>query len=297
MGALQVVRWRRFGHDRLYVNDPNGARLGEGNLKDGRIVIAAEERRAEVEAAIRGHDLWLDTGVDPGSSVTGPCVGPVPAPACPTDPTRSPEAAWTDLALNTPGESARAQALQHRHAAPVRTFLARILGLHTEERAWRIGADGERAVGKKLDRLPQAWHALHAVPVGTRGADIDHVLIGPGGVFTINTKNHPRGHVRATAGAVYVAGQPTKYVAKSRHEASRAADRLSAAAGSAVRVTPVLVILCPRLTTTAPTAGVVVLHANGLRRWIARRGTTLGPDRIETLYQLARRSTTWQPPP
>ena len=48
----------------------------------------------------------------------------------------------------------------------MRTFVARVFGVHTEERAWRVGS------------------------VGERGSDIDHLAIGPGGVFTINAKHH-----------------------------------------------------------------------------------------------------------
>lgn len=48
------------------------------------------------------------------------------------------------------------------------------------------GAAGERKVGAILDRLGPDWHVLHGVWLG-RG-DIDHVLVGPGGTFTIETK-------------------------------------------------------------------------------------------------------------
>ncbi len=34
------------------------------------------------------------------------------------------------------------------------------------------------------------WRVLHAIPVGERGSDIDHLAIGPAGVFTINAKYH-----------------------------------------------------------------------------------------------------------
>ena len=56
--------------------------------------------------------------------------------------------------------------------------LDRLLGrspLGTESRPWYIGAEGEIAVGRELDELPPGWTVLHAVPVGTRGSDIDHV--------------------------------------------------------------------------------------------------------------------------
>lgn len=42
---------------------------------------------------------------------------------------------WVDLAANTPGAQAREQARAAREAAPVKTVLARLLGVHTAERA------------------------------------------------------------------------------------------------------------------------------------------------------------------
>lgn len=51
----------------------------------------------------------------------------------------------------------------------------------------RQALEGERAVGQYLERLREGgYHVFHDV-VGT-GFNIDHVLIGPAGVYTIETK-------------------------------------------------------------------------------------------------------------
>src|SRR5690606_2622889 len=39
------------------------------------------------------------------------------------------------------------------------------------------------------------WRFLHAVPIGERGVDIDHVAIGPAGVFPVNAEHHPHASV------------------------------------------------------------------------------------------------------
>ena len=55
---------------------------------------------------------------------------------------------------------------------------------------WLRGAEGERAVGAVLAQLEdEGWRALHDISLG-RG-NVDHVLVGPGGIFTIETKSHP----------------------------------------------------------------------------------------------------------
>jgi hypothetical protein len=53
---------------------------------------------------------------------------------------------------------------------------------------WAQGAEGEETVGKILESLrEQGWCVIHDVSFG-RG-NIDHVVVGPGGVSTIETKS------------------------------------------------------------------------------------------------------------
>lgn len=55
----------------------------------------------------------------------------------------------------------------------------------------RLGRDGERAVGQFLERLRvQGYQVFHDIP----GPDfnLDHVLIGPAGIFTIETKTYSK---------------------------------------------------------------------------------------------------------
>src|SRR5699024_3868651 len=54
-------------------------------------------------------------------------------------------------------------------------------------RKLRQGADGERAVGQYLEGLrEQGYKVFHDIVAD--GFNLDHVAIGPGGVFTIETK-------------------------------------------------------------------------------------------------------------
>jgi hypothetical protein len=55
---------------------------------------------------------------------------------------------------------------------------------------WLRGAEGERAVGAICTELEaNGWHAIHDVSLGH--GNVDHILVGPGGIFTIETKSHP----------------------------------------------------------------------------------------------------------
>ena len=105
-------------------------------------------------------------------------------------------------------------------------FLARVLGVHTDERAFRVGAGGEEEVGRRLARLPKGWRVIHSVPVGEGDSDIDHVVIGPAGVFTLNTKRL-NGRVWIAGNAFLVNGVKQTYLQNSRLEAARAAKLLT----------------------------------------------------------------------
>jgi hypothetical protein len=52
------------------------------------------------------------------------------------------------------------------------------------------GASAEEHVGELLETLPAGeWRVIHDASLG-RG-NVDHILIGPAGVFTVETKSHP----------------------------------------------------------------------------------------------------------
>jgi len=180
----------------------------------------------------------------------------------------------------------------------VRTFFARLLGARTEERAWRIGADGEAIVAAELAgvrlRDPR-WCALHAIPVGDRGSDIDHLVIGPGCIYTVNTKHHPRASIWIAGNTFLVNGTNQPYMRNSRHEAARAARLLTAAVGFPVHVEAVIVPVNARSVTIkrAPD-GVHVVPRGQFARWLLQQEDFYPVPALHSIYEAARRSTTWQ---
>lgn len=202
---------------------------------------------------------------------------------------------WIDLARNRPGANVTA-------AAQARTTWAtrclRLLGIRRADHAWRVGARGERKVGRTLLwARPLGWRALHAVPVG-RG-DIDHVLIGPAGVVTVNTKHHRGQYVRAGHSVIFVGQHQTQYAQASVREAERAARLLRAAGAGHCPVTPLIVVVGARRLRGRRTNGVRVVTRGGLLRWLLwqsfRRAVNM--DQSRRTYEVARRSTTWTPTP
>jgi Nuclease-related domain len=247
-----------------------------------------------------GPDSGLDSEPDPGRD-PGPDLDRSPeAPASWPDDShwvvREPE--WDDLAANEPGSAALARSRELRRERPLLTTAADLLGFRSAARLFAIGARGERIVGRRLDRWAArgGWHVLHAVPVGRNGADIDHVVIGPFGVVTINTK--------ATGTSVWVGqygmkigGTTVDYLRKSRAERVRAGRLLAHAVGARVPVQSVIVFVGARRFTRSrggPRDVVVLSAPRELRRWLRRQGTVLAARQVETLYAAARSPETWQ---
>lgn len=95
---------------------------------------------------------------------------------------------------------ARLQADAERGAAVDQAAIER---LRRNQQAWAAGAEGERRVADSLASLERfGWAMLHDVRWPDRArANVDHIAIGPGGVFVIDAKNWS-GDVRVTPTAV-----------------------------------------------------------------------------------------------
>jgi hypothetical protein len=65
-----------------------------------------------------------------------------------------------------------------------------------DTRAWRRGATGERRTARLLAPLERhGWAVLHDLAIPGSAANIDHLVIGPGGVLVIDSKQY-RGRLR-----------------------------------------------------------------------------------------------------
>lgn len=311
---MVVNRWRRYGKDRLYVSRPDEVKVGWWDLATDE---SHPETTDDLPALISAVEGWKSAQISgssqPGATRPAPtsepatdeetvtASGPViltEAASAPLEIPAAPERPWIDLASNRAGAAAREQALAARDAAPVRTFLARTLGVHTDERAWRIGADGEEKVAAQLAKVLKKdprWRFIHAIPVGNRGSDIDHLIIGPGGVFTANAKHHPGAKIWVGGTTFMVNGIKQPYVRNSRHEAVRAAGLLSTACGFPVHVEGLLVTVnADDVVVKSQPDGVSVVPRMHVAKWLLRHGDILAEATIEAIHDAARRSTAWR---
>lgn len=136
---------------------------------------------------------------------------------------------------------------------------------------WIQGAEGEEQVGQVLERLRDfGWHVLHDVDMG-RG-NVDHILVGPAGVLTVETKSH--------AGRVYAPGIDEKMLRQAYAQAMAVSERCE------VEAAPLLVFsqayLYPRPVSRQ--RGVVVLPARMLAAHLERRKARFTAEQAREVY-------------
>jgi hypothetical protein len=136
---------------------------------------------------------------------------------------------------------------------------------------WARGAGGEERVGAIVDALhARGWRAIHDVDTG-RG-NIDHVLVGPGGVLTVETKSH-----RGRLAVEYLDERMFK-------QAYAQAKHLERITGQ--RVAPLLVFSDAYLDRpVSRRRGVVVLPARMLAGHLDRRPAHFSPAQVEDLHR------------
>lgn len=147
--------------------------------------------------------------------------------------------------------------------------------------AWRRGAEGEQQVAAALDQLrPHGWWAIHdrRLPGGTN-ANIDHVVVGPGGVFTVDAKNY-RGELTVTRTGPAVNGRSQVDNLK---QASSQAEAVSGLLR--IPVTPVLCYVGTAMSDDHITeGGVHLVSLRGLLKLLLSSDPDLPSVSVDSLY-------------
>lgn len=276
MGKLVVREWRRYGQDRLYLNDSDTSRsVGFYDRKTGKITVHDKSREYEALDALK----------------------PFLHGSAPLAVQRTMEA--TPLSDSDLGDNRAGAAVSERAAelAPgwFQRFAARLFGYRTAATSWEVGSAGERLVGARLDRLKRdGWHVFHSAQLAS-GADIDHIVIGPPGVFTINTKHHAKARIWVGTYALKVNGFQQPYLRKSESEARSAGRRLTRYCGMEVKVTPVLAFVgAARIKLTGPPPPVLIMRGEDADRSFRALPRVLSDVDQSRIVTVARRPEIWR---
>jgi hypothetical protein len=144
-------------------------------------------------------------------------------------------------------------------------------------------ARAEIAVGLALAALPREWIVFHSLPVGESGSDVDHLIIGPGGVFALHSDRQARKSVQVAGRSVQVGARKIPYIREAEFEAVSLTALLGERMPRAAPVQGVVVLVdTRRVTVVAPPSRVKIIEADALCAWLQALPPVLAPlERLE----------------
>jgi Nuclease-related domain len=158
----------------------------------------------------------------------------------------------------------------------------------------------QRRTRRQLGKLARAgYRAMHARPIPESEEQIDHLVVGPTGVFAIDSEDwDKRMPVRTRKGTQLWHGPVSKKdrLQHAQWEAQRAAEMLSGEIGKPVSVRPVMAVYGPRIPWDVATIrDVDVFSGPRLRKYLRRRARQadvrpLTDAEIEKIYEAANKA-------
>lgn len=144
-------------------------------------------------------------------------------------------------------------------------------------RRLRYGYEAELVAGQELNSLGGfGYHVFHDVPLGGRATKVDHVLVGPAGVFAVETEARARrsGHAEREvtydgATLCFARRRETALLERAVELAGRVREWLAAEVGEPLAVQPVVVLPGWRVRRT-DVSGIPVMAASRIRHYFGR---------------------------
>ena len=158
----------------------------------------------------------------------------------------------------------------------------------------------QRRTRRQLGKLARAgYRAMHARPIPESEEQIDHLVVGPTGVFAIDSEDWDKKLVVRTKKGTQLWHGPFSKKDRLQHaqwEAQRAAEMLSGEIGKPVSVRPVMAVYGPRIPWDVATIrDVDVFSGPRLRKYLRRRARQadvrpLTDSEIEKIYEAANKA-------
>jgi hypothetical protein len=154
--------------------------------------------------------------------------------------------------------------------------------------AWRRGAAGERRTARLLAPLGRrGWAVLHDLAIPGTQANIDHLVIGPGGVLVIDTK-HYRGRLRVDGDGLVWHGR--HLLVSALRKVLWQADQVDEVLGIAeITVAAIVAVHGASVPWGGLQAdGVTLIPARRMPDLLQALPAVLGPERVAWLADRAR---------
>ncbi|WP_197059485.1 nuclease-related domain-containing protein [Cryobacterium sp. MLB-32] len=154
-----------------------------------------------------------------------------------------------------------------------------------------LTTQGELALATLLQEPPLDWAVF---PAGPSGPVSEHLMVGPGGVFTINTRHSDGEWIWVDKDTIRVSGRRMAYRQDAVVEAQRVTALLRARIPLRAPVRPVIALVGARfIVVRGKTPAMAVVDARELQVWLEARPTVLRPIERMELAAVIDNPVTW----
>ncbi|MCK9151543.1 nuclease-related domain-containing protein [Methanobacterium alcaliphilum] len=160
-----------------------------------------------------------------------------------------------------------------------------------KRKIWKKGVRGERKVARYLNTLPQRFFVFNDVTLPNIKGNIDHIVVGPTGVFAIETKNY--------LGRFQLTGDDLQIIKKgslrplhsnpcrqSRYNATRLSKYISAHNISRIRVRPVVTFINKKVDIKRDPLNYDFTYYDTLTDFILNQRATMDYDKVKACASL-----------
>jgi hypothetical protein len=185
-------------------------------------------------------------------------------------------------------------------AALFALLVRRLVFLVNRKRNFRLRFAGERAVAEELNQLMlNGYHIFHDVPMDPYG-NIDHVIIGPSGIYAIETKTRRKRNTAKdnTNYKIVFDGKTLRFpsstdscpLEQARQQADRLRADLSKAVGESVKVGAIVTFPGWWITRQGKSE-IMVLNPKEIRAAVLKNSSSTVPKQLieRIVYQLDRK--------
>lgn len=195
------------------------------------------------------------------------------------------------------GQSVVEELLRQYGDRPPQSRLARTLGaspLDANELSWLRAAQAEIIVGDILARLPNGYSVYHSLPIRNTAFWVDHLVLGPGGIFAINSRTRWDRDLFGAPRSIPIGDHTFPYLRDARFESAQITALLAAAMPATTVVQPVIVLVNPhKILLAGKPDAVTVIDSPRLRRWLMGREQVFSPQQQAALAAIIDDPATW----
>lgn len=163
-----------------------------------------------------------------------------------------------------------------------------------QRKSWIKGAEGERIVAKHLYSLPEGYYVFNDVKILTIRGNIDHVVVGPTGIFALETKNYSGHYTINGEQWIYGKGRSKKLIRNDPgFQARKNAVGLNKFLSSkkiraGLWIEPIVTMINPNITVDKTPENYNIVHPPDLTGFILKNRRKMSENTIKESAYLLR---------